>query len=203
MNAIKEFVKTTVVGGLIFLVPVVVLALVLKHAMVFAGKVAAPIAAMLPVGRVAGIAVGTIVAVLVLMLLAFAAGLLARTEGGRRVARWFEESLLGGLPQYRMVKSLAEGLAQVESSDSMQPVLVRGDDGWQLGYRIEDLGSDWVAVFLPQSPTPMSGNVVYVAASRVRPLDMPMADAAVLVKRMGIGSQEALRQVDLGSDRDA
>ena len=59
------------------------------------------------------------------------------------MTHWFEESILGGLPQYRMVKSLAEGLTQIESGDGMQPVLMRGDEGWMLGYQMEELPGGW------------------------------------------------------------
>jgi len=201
VNSIKTFLKTTLVGGLLFLVPVVLLIVVLRHALTFAGKVAAPIAATFPVTQVAGIGVVTLVAALVLLLIAFLAGLLARTTPGRRVTHWFEESILGGLPQYRMVKSMAEGLAQIEGGHGMHPVLVLIDEGWQLAYRLEDLPGDWVAVFVPQSPTPMSGSVMYVAAHRVRPLHISMAEAMKLVKSVGVGSAESLRGVDFGPSR--
>jgi hypothetical protein len=36
----------------------------------------------------------------------------------------------------------------------MQAVSI--EDGWQIGYLLEQLENDWVAVFLPQAPTPMS-----------------------------------------------
>lgn len=197
MNSLKQFLKVTLVGGLMFLVPVVLLLVVLRNAMQFAGKVARPLAAALPPGPMGGPAVAALLAILILLVIAFGAGLLARMPSGRRITRWFEESILGGLPQYRMVKSVAEGLAQIEAGDGMQPVLMRGDEGWQLGYWIEDLPGGWVAVFLPAAPTPMSGNVLYVTADRVRPLDIPMTEAMRLVKRVGIGSANALRGVNL------
>jgi uncharacterized membrane protein len=101
-----------------------------------------------------------------------------------------------------MAKSMAEGFAQIESGAGMQPVLVRVDDGWQLAYRLEELHGGWVAVFVPQSPTPMSGNFLYVAAHRIRPLPLSMAAAMKLVKAVGVGSQEALRGIDLGDSRE-
>lgn len=203
MQAIKSFVKATIAGGLLFLVPVVLLLLVLKHAMGFATTLARPIAAHFPVPDVGGVAIVTIVAVLVLVVVAFGAGLLARTAVGRRLTKWFEESILGGLPQYRMVKSMAEGLAQVEGGRGMQPVLLRGDEGWMLAYQLETLPDGWVAVFVPASPTPMSGNVMYVAAHRIRPLAIGMPQAMKLVKSIGIGSAEALHGVELGSAQGA
>jgi uncharacterized membrane protein len=43
----------------------------------------------------------------------------------------------------------------------------------------------------------MSGNVMYLPAERIRELDMTMIQAMSLVKRIGLGSSEALRGVDL------
>jgi uncharacterized membrane protein len=76
-------------------------------------------------------------------------------------------------------------------------VLVSIEDGWQIGYLLEPLGNDWVAVFLPQAPTPMSGNVVYFPSDRVRPLEITMVQAMSVVKRIGVGSDDILRGVDL------
>jgi len=199
VNPIKSFLKATLVGGVMFLVPVVLIVIVLKHALQLAGQIAQPFAEMLPIRQVGGVAVATIIAVAMLLLVAFLAGLLSRTGPGRRVTHWFEESILGGLPQYRMVKSLAEGLTQIESGEGMQPVLMRGDEGWMLGYQIEELPNGWRVVFLPASPTPMSGNIMYVEASRVQPLDLSMRDAMQLVKRLGIGSAEKLRGTNLAA----
>ena len=197
MKAIKEFVKTTIVGGIVFLVPLILIILVLRHAMAFAGKIAGPIAALAPEHRIAGVAIATIIAALVLLLLSFLAGLFSRTSVGRDLARWLEDSLLGNLPQYRMVKTMAEGFAQVEDAQNLRPALVSIEGGWQLGYLLEEVRAGWVAVFLPQSPTPMSGNVMYMPAERVRVLDMPIGEAMLLVKRLGVGSAHSLRSADL------
>jgi uncharacterized membrane protein len=197
VNAIKSFLKSTLVGGVMFLVPVVLILIVLKHALKLAGQIAQPLAEMLPIRQVGGVAVATIIAVAMLLLVAFLAGLLSRTGPGRRITHWFEESILGGLPQYRMVKSLAEGLTQIEDGTGMQPVLMRGDEGWMLGYQMEEMPDGWRVIFLPASPTPMSGNVIYAEGSRVRRLDMTMREAMVLVKRLGIGSTAALNGVKL------
>ena len=99
--------------------------------------------------------------------------------------RSFENSLLGGLPQYQMLKSMGEGLADVESAESVDPVLVSIEGGWQIGYLLEPLNNGWVTVFLPQAPTPMSGNVMYLPADRVRPLGITIGQAMALVKHIG------------------
>jgi uncharacterized membrane protein len=96
-----------------------------------------------------------------------------------------------------MIKSMVESVAQFEASTDIKPALVSIEDGWQVGYLLEPLHDGWMAVFLPQAPTPMSGNVMYFPIERVRPLDMTMVQAMTLVKRIGIGSATALRRADL------
>ena len=59
------------------------------------------------------------------------------------------------------------------------------------------LENGWLAVFLPQAPTPMSGNVMYLESDRVRPLSITMVQAMAIVKRIGVGSGQALHGVDL------
>jgi uncharacterized membrane protein len=204
LKAFNEFLKTTIFGGLVFLVPVILIILVLRHALEFAGKLAKPIATAMPDVGLGHAALASLIAILILVALAFAAGLVARTDTGKRITKWFEESLLGGLPQYQMAKTVAEGFAQVEGdAATMKPVLVLIDEGWQIAYHLEDLQDGWVSVFVPQSPTPMSGNVMFVDRARVRPLPIAMKEAVLLVKRLGIGAGGVLANVRLNVDAPA
>ncbi len=196
----KTFLKTTVVGGVLFLLPVALVIFILGHAMRLATKVAQPLSDKLgleQLGHFAGIGAVTIIAALVLVAVSFAAGVIARTGWGRRISQWFEHSLLGGLPQYQMVKSMAEGFTEIENASGLKPALVNIEDGWQIGYLLESIGDGWVAVFIPQAPTPMSGNVMYFPAERVRPLGITMVQAMTIVKHIGVGSGAALRGADL------
>ena len=202
----RSFLKATVVGGVLFLLPAALVVLILGYAVRLAAKVAQPIANGLglnQLGDVGGIGAATVLEILVLVIISFAVGVFARTGRGRRLSRWFEGSLLGGLPQYQMLKSMVESVAQFENSTDIKPALVSIEEGWQIGYQLEVLHDGWVAVFLPQAPTPMSGNVMYFPTARVRPLDMTMVQTMTLVKRIGIGSGEALQDVDLRQPDDA
>ena len=92
---------------------------------------------------------------------------------------------------------MAEGLAHIESTQGLTPALVSIENGWQMGYLLEQLENNWVAVFLPQAPTPMSGNIMYFQANRVRSLGITMVQAISIVKGVGVGSGAALRGVNL------
>jgi uncharacterized membrane protein len=202
-TSLSEFLKATIAGGLLFLLPLILVILLLTHAMRLAAKVAHPIAKALTLDASLGPASEELLAAVMLVAIAVAAGLIARTVAGRRIMRWSENSFFGGLPQYRLVKSMAEGLAQIERSEELKPALVNIEEGWQIGYVLEPLQNGWIAVFLPQAPTPMSGNVMYLPGERVRPLPITMVEAMSIVKRMGIGSSKALRSTDLALPKPA
>jgi uncharacterized membrane protein len=196
-TSLTRFLEATIAGGLLFLLPVFLIVIVLGHAMQLTAKVAKPISDVLPVQTMVGVRAETVLAVLVLVFFSLVAGLVARTNAGKRIMSWSENSILGGLPQYQLVKSMAEGFAHVENAKSVHPALVSIEGGWQIGYLLEPLERGWVTVFLPQAPTPMSGNVMYMPADRVRPLGITMVQAMAIVERMGVGSAKALRGADL------
>jgi uncharacterized membrane protein len=196
---VKDFLKTTIIGGASFLLPAALILFILSYALRLVKRIAEPISHSFhldQLGHVAGVGAATALSVLALVIISFAAGIVARTAVGKRITHWSETSVLGRLPHYQLVKSMAEGLAHIENASSLKPALVSIEDGWQIGYLLEQLEDNWVAVFLPQAPTPMSGNVMYFPSSRVRPLDITMIQAASIIKAIGIGSSAAVRGVD-------
>jgi uncharacterized membrane protein len=71
--------------GVLFLLPVALVLLVLDHALKLAGKVIQPISHSLNFDRaVTGISVADVLAVILLVAVSFAAGIIALTNAGRR-----------------------------------------------------------------------------------------------------------------------
>ena len=121
---VKEFLKTTIIGGTSFLLPVALVVLVLSYALRLVKRIATPISHSLQLdqlGDVAGVGAATLLSVLALILVSFAAGIVARTAVGGRVTRWSETSFFGRIPHYQLIKSMAEGLAHIESASGLKP----------------------------------------------------------------------------------
>jgi len=147
--------RTTLAGGALFLLPLVLLVVLLDRALDLARQVLGPLFKLAGLDRaptILGIGAATLVAIVALLAVSLAAGLFARTAIGRNASRRLEDTMFGSLPQYRMAKSLVQGWSDSSAGSDLTPVLVRADSGWQLGYRVEDLGDGWVTVFLPQAP---------------------------------------------------
>jgi uncharacterized membrane protein len=188
-----QFVRTTVIGGLVFLVPIVVLIMVIGKGLEITGKIAAPLAEVLPVDSVGDLAVVHVLTFAILVLICFLAGLAARTMAARRLVAALEEGFLSKLPPYALLKTKTQSMLSPEDIEGMTPVVARFDDSWQIAFEIERVEGGRVAIFLPGAPDPWSGSVCVMTEDRVTPLDLSIPFVAGMAKRLGKGANEALR----------
>ncbi len=159
--------KTTLVGGLVFLLPLIVILALLGKALALVVKAAAPIAAAIPAERIGGVAIGTAVGILLLLAICYGAGLLARAAVGRVWSASFEDKLHAIYPRYTVIKGMTQGLRGAAGHGELKPVLVRFDDRQAIGYEVERTADGRAVVFLPGAPDPWSGKLAIVAPERV------------------------------------
>jgi uncharacterized membrane protein len=193
MKALLRFAKTTLVGGLFFLLPVVLTLVLLRHAIQWTVKVVHPLAERLPIDSVIGLKTPDILAALLLIAVGFLAGLVARTTLGAHVSRRLEQVVLRKMPGYTLLKG-ATGGAVASGAPEVEVALVRFDDNTVLGFIVEKQTDGLLTVFVPSAPTPAAGSVFYLPEDRVTRLDVPVADAAKVIMRLGVGSKELLER---------
>jgi uncharacterized membrane protein len=182
-----RFIKTTIIGGLLFLVPVIVVILVVGKALSLMMTVAAPMAGFLPIESLGGVAMANIIAALLILLLCFLAGLLARAGPARRFARGVEDSILQKIPGYSLVKGITSSLSEDEAED-MHVVLVSLGNSKRVGVEIERFGGENVVVYFPGAPNAWAGTVHVVDAGQVEQLDCPLTTFIDHAERLGRGS---------------
>jgi uncharacterized membrane protein len=194
VKALARFVKTTLLGGLLFLLPLIVVLLILKKGMELLDKLVSPIADRIPVESVAGVHARDFLAAIVLVAIAFSAGLVARTGFGRVLSQRLEQRILRKVPGYTLLKGATEGKTGTADTSGVEVALVRFDDNTMLGFIVETQADGTLTVFVPNAPTPAAGNVYYLPEDRVQRLNVPVADAAKVVMRLGVGSKELLAE---------
>jgi uncharacterized membrane protein len=134
------FFRTTLIGGALFLVPVVAIIAIVGKALSLLAKVTVPLARFLRVDDVAGIPAPRLVAIVILVLICFLAGLVARTKLARSGVSWLETNLLSNIPGYTFLKNMSESFAGVEDQSGFQVVLVSiEEDAWQIAFLMEHL----------------------------------------------------------------
>jgi uncharacterized membrane protein len=183
---------TTLIGGLVFLLPLIVALAVLGQGLALMAGVAQPLAAMFPSRQVGGVALASLVALLLLLLLCYGAGLLARAALGRALSASFEDRLQTFYPRYTIIKGMTQALGVYGVKSSLKTVLVSFDDHQVLAVEVERLADGRVVVFLPSAPDPWSGSVVFVSPERVAGVPVEIGALHRSLKSIGCGSAALL-----------
>ena len=191
MKKFVTFIKTTITGGILFLIPFVIIIIILNKAFQIMLKIAKPIGRLIPIESVGGVAMANILAVLAILLICFLAGLVANGKNLKKLQHSLEEKVLIHIPGYRFIKGFTDSMKSNEkASEHFLPVLAEFDDNAQIGFEIERTATGRVAVYLPGSPNPWSGTVVYVEPSRVMKMDITPKEAIKILQQLGKGSKD-------------
>jgi uncharacterized membrane protein len=165
MRNLIGFVKTAFVGGVVLLVPLVILGAAVAKLGDVLGRLSQPLAALLAVDGDVVRDAALVAAALLVVAVCFGAGvLLARGSIGRR-ARPFH----------------------------MRPVMVRFDDHAQLAFEVDRLGDGRKVVYVPSAPDARAGAVLVFDSHRVEPLDMSVVAAVTSLRTLGRGLGPTLR----------
>src|SRR5262245_11098312 len=105
MKDILGFIKTTLIGGALVILPLALVAILLQKALGTAHKALQPLASHLPGGPILPdlLAAGLVVAV------CFIAGMIVRTAIGRRFRDVLERRLYDRVPGYKLLKAVGGG----------------------------------------------------------------------------------------------
>jgi len=193
MKGFGRFIQTTLLGGLFFLVPIVVTFILIGKAFGLVDKLTDPIAKMMPQGSFAGLPMHNVVAGVALFLICFLAGLIATTSPARGVVAWLERALLDRIPGYSYMKTMGQTMLHADESTALKPVIARIEDSWQLGFLVEHVPGGRSAVFIPGNPNPWSGQVYFQTEDRFRLIDVTPSQVLQCVKLFGKGGDALMR----------
>jgi uncharacterized membrane protein len=188
MKSFLSFIKTTITGGVLFLLPVVLLIIIFGKALNILRKLSAPISEKLPT-IIFGLDGSNLVAIALLILICFLSGLLFRSKFVRKWIKKLEDDVLIHLPGYVLIKSITAGAMGEKSDDDMLPVLIRDDETWNLAFLVEK-GEKFSTVFIPDAPRHDAGEVKIIPTNRIEKLDISVNKFTQSIKTYGKGSSK-------------
>ena len=202
MKQLLEFLKTTAMGGLFVLLPVLLLYLLLSEALDLIVALATPIADLFPQGTFEKVEFPVIVGLILILGVSFLIGLGLRSDTGRSLGHWIELTVLSRLPGYEALKSLTAGFAEAGKDGAFKAaVLTSSEEDRELVYVIEDHGEDHLTVLLPWAPTAFAGSVKIVDRKRVELLDANLGDVSKVLSHWGVGANGLLGKYTTGANR--
>jgi uncharacterized membrane protein len=203
MHTILQFLKSTVIGGLLVLAPLGILGVIVVEAVQIGIRVVMPLIEMLPVKSVGGVSLAVMAAVVAIILLCFVAGLLAQMTLTQRLIKSIEGMILSSIPGYALMKNVGENLLGVQGKEGRKTVLIRLEHSSLIGFWMEQLPDGRVAVFVPNVPNAMTGALHLVAPERLEWLPVPIGNTLDCLNRLGVGlNREWKAPIPLGEARE-
>jgi uncharacterized membrane protein len=197
MKSLSDFFKTTALGGFFVLLPVLLLYLLLAEALELVTALAGPIADLFPKGTFDKISHPVAMGTLLILGTSFLIGLGLRSETGRRLGQWIENTVLGRLPAYSAIKSLTTSFTEAEKEGAFKTAVLTAPTGErEMVYIIEDHGNGQLTVLAPRAPTAFSGPVKIVSRDRLEVLDANLGDVSRAISHWGVGVRDLLGKGD-------
>jgi uncharacterized membrane protein len=186
MKQVSKFIGSSLVAGLVIVIPIYLSGLLLLKAMKAVVGIVRPVAKLLP----AWFPAEYVLSFLFVLTVCFLIGVAVRTPAGRTARERVEKSLFERIPGYALFRSLTQQLAGSSQDRVWKPAMAEIEEALVPAFIIEEFDDGRFTVFVPAAPTPFSGSIYVLTPERVHPIDVPFTHALKALARWGSGSKE-------------
>ncbi len=190
MRQLREFVKSTLIGGVLVLLPVAIFAFVLAWVFNAVHRVIGPLTKWVTPESTFQIVLADVLVVLVLVCVCFLVGAVVRTRLGTWLYLLIETNLLRRTPGYSMIKETVSQFLGKKKSPFSSVALARvfGNDTLVSVFITDTHDDGSYTVFMPTGPNPTSGNIYHLRRENVFPVDVSVENAMRSIISCGAGS---------------
>ena len=197
MKRLKRFLKTTILGGVIVILPVVLTFFFLRWLFNFITGLIEPITHLLATQSQLQKYIADFLVIVTIVLVCFIVGLVVKTRFGRFIYQVLEKRLLTIAPGYDLFKETIKQILGRDKAPFSSVVLVQvfGNDSTMMtGFVTDQHPGGFCTVFIPTALTPTAGQIYHVEEKYVHRLDISVEEAMRSIISCGMGSQKYLEQ---------
>ena len=192
-----NFLKTTLLGGLFVLLPLMLLWIGLQEIGGLLTAMATPIADLIfvnlfPAGTFDKLSAPGVIALIMIIGTSFILGLMARSDWLSSIGRSFENAVLQKIPMYSMLKIISSALIDTDKSDVCPAIIRDGSGGGEPCYVMEMHKDGRATVLLPWSPASFAGSIKIVQQADLEFLGCSVDEYSRSLSQMGIGVEECI-----------
>lgn len=190
MKTIKTFVVTTVLGGLVVILPVTILITVFTWLYRTLTDWIQPLTNLITSHSSLAEFLADMIVLAVVLLFCFVLGLAIKTSVGRFVHKGLETKILSFAPGYKLIKETLLQFMGRRRSPFSTVALVRlyGSRTLATAFITDDEDPEYVTVFVPTGPNPTSGQIFHVEREFVHPVQVGIEAAMRSIIACGAGS---------------
>ena len=207
MRRFRNFFKTTIIGGLVVILPLTIFLLAIKWLFGFITNAINPLTNLvLAYLQLPGLAADLMV-IFVMILACFLVGLFVKTRLGHIIYEWIESGLLVKAPGYKLIKETVNQFLGKKKTPFSSVALVEifGNDTKVTAFVTDTHEDGSYTVFVPTGPNPTSGQIFHLGAEYVHPVEVSIEDAMRSIISCGAGSDiliHALQKKSRSADQE-
>lgn len=188
---LRRFFWTTIVGGLVVVLPITLLIVVVRWIIVFIVQAISPIKQLIQLPDELADWVLDLTAFGIVLGAFFLIGLIVQTNLGKQSIALIENQLLAQLPFYTTLRDTVQqflGNREKMPFSEVVSVDVFSNNTRMIGFISEELADGRLTIFVPTGPNPTNGFIFCVSAEQVTRLDVRPDEAMRVVVGVGTGA---------------
>ena len=192
MNKFKSFINTTFLGGLLILLPLIILIIVFHGFYGFIAQNIRPFTQILIETARLSEFLASLLSVFFILGLSFLTGLIVKTRFGNIAYNIVEENILKRIPGFRIIKGTVAQIFGAEKNLFLGVALVRifGNETLMTAFITETHSDGSFTVFVPSGPAPTAGFIYHLKAEYVHPVNYSIELSMKTIISLGAGSDD-------------
>ena len=198
MNRMKAFFKTSLLGGIVVILPVVILTFVFTWVFDFVTNRIQPLTnVVIKQYEIPEISADVFV-IFIIIMACFTVGVFVTTKLGKFVYRSIENRILKAAPGYSLIKETIVHILGEKESPFSTVALARifGNETLVSSFVTDKHADGSFTVFVPTGPNPTSGNIFHLKGEYVHPVDIPVEEVMRSIISCGAGSKKLIEDLN-------
>jgi len=191
MDKLQNFIRTSLIGGLIVVLPVAILLFTFTWLFQVTTNIIQPLTDLFMKKSFSQAEIiADILVIILIILTCFVIGVLIKTAFGRFLHETLEQNFLRPLPGYSLVKeTVVQFIGNNQSPFSSVALVQIFENQTMMTAFVTDKHQDGsYTVFVPTGPNPTSGNIYHLQGQYVHHIDVTVEDAMRSIISCGAGS---------------
>jgi len=205
MGRLKSFLKTSLLGGVVVILPVAILAAVSLWIFNLVTGLIEPLTRLLIKDSQLNEYTAEVIVIILIIVSCFFVGVLVRTRLGAFLYRFIETRILKLAPGYSMIKDTVLQIFGSRKDSPFSSVAIArifGNDTRVTAFITDTHADGSYTLFVPTGPNPTSGLIYHLDGKYVQPVNIPVQDAMRSIISCGAGSAKLMQDYTAQQMRD-
>ncbi len=190
MKRLRSFFKTALIGGLVVILPIMILIVIFRWLYQLLSGMIAPLTQLIIERTALQVAIADAIVLLIILAICFVLGVFVKTRLGNYIYKNTENSILTYAPGYTMIKETILLFLGRKKTPFSHVALISpyNSSTYLTGFVTDERENGMVTVFVPTAPNPTSGNIYHLLPKDVIKLDISIEEGIRTILSCGVGS---------------